>query len=201
MEDRLHMLAEQTVMLEDFPAEGWMLDVGGGGEGVIGQLKGAQVVAIDLLEKELAEAPDGPLKVVMDARELRFLDNTFATATAFFSLIYLRTEADVSQVLGEVYRVLQPGGRFRVWGMEMPARPQGAEKDLIAVPVAVRLPQGEISTAYGCWWYEVPRTLDATRTLAEAAGFVVDTQAIEGHVYTLVLEKPGSRRAGCPRSR
>jgi ubiquinone/menaquinone biosynthesis C-methylase UbiE len=198
MEDRLQMLQEQTVTLEDFPAEGWILDVGGGGEGVIGQLKGAQVVAVDLLEKELAEAPDGPLKVVMDARELRFLDDTFATATAFFSLIYLRTEADVSQVLAEVYRVLQPGGRFLVWGMEMPARPQDAEKDLIAVPVAVRLPQGEISTAYGCRWCEPPRTLDATRALAEAVGFAVDMQAVAGYIYTLVLEKPDSRRAGCP---
>ena len=36
------------VGLPDFPASGLILDVGGGGEGVIGQLKGSQVVAIDL---------------------------------------------------------------------------------------------------------------------------------------------------------
>jgi SAM-dependent methyltransferase len=190
MEDRLHMLEPQVVTLTDFPAEGWVLDIGGGGEGVIGQLKGAQVVAIDRLADELVEAPSGPLKVVMDARKLQFLDTTFETATAFFSLIYLRTEADVSRVLSEVYRVLRPGGRFWIWGLEMPPKPPGGGKDLIAIPLELRLPVGEISTAYGCRWYEVPRTLAATRVLAENVGFSVNAEEIVDHVYTLVLAKP-----------
>lgn len=190
MGDRLHMLDEHDVTLDDFPAEGWILDVGGGGEGVIGQLKGQQVVAIDTLEVELAEAPSGPLKVVMDARDLQFLDATFGTATAFFSLIYLRTEADMGRVLSEVYRVLRPGGRFLIWGMEMPPRPPNGGKDLIAIPLNIRLPEGDISTAYGCRWYEIPRTLGATKVLAENVGFEIESQEIEGHVYRLVLEKP-----------
>jgi len=45
------------------------LDIGGGGEGVIGQMKGKQVIAIDPNRRELEEAADGPLKIVMDARE------------------------------------------------------------------------------------------------------------------------------------
>ncbi len=36
------------VSLPNFSAEGLILDIGGGGEGVIGQLKGKQVVAVDL---------------------------------------------------------------------------------------------------------------------------------------------------------
>lgn len=36
---------------------GSILDIGGGGEGVIGQLYGQQVVAIDKLQEELDEAP------------------------------------------------------------------------------------------------------------------------------------------------
>ena len=39
------------VVVPDFPAEGLILDIGGGGEGVIGQLKGHQVVAIDLSQR------------------------------------------------------------------------------------------------------------------------------------------------------
>ena len=39
-------LEEQTVVLDDFPADGWILDIGGGGEAVIGQLKRTQVIAI-----------------------------------------------------------------------------------------------------------------------------------------------------------
>jgi len=52
-QNRVFRLCEQTVVLDDFPAVGWVLDIGGGGEAVIGQLKGAQVVAIDLLPREL----------------------------------------------------------------------------------------------------------------------------------------------------
>jgi hypothetical protein len=63
---------------------GYVLDIGGGGEGVIGRMEGLQVVAIDTREDELLEAPEGPLKVVMDARDLQFLDGTFFAATAFF---------------------------------------------------------------------------------------------------------------------
>jgi SAM-dependent methyltransferase len=190
MEDRLHMLEPQVLTLKELPAEGWVLDIGGGGEGVIGQVKGAQVVAIDRLADELVDAPAGPLKMVMDARELQFLDATFEMATAFFSLIYLRTEADVSRVLSEVYRVLRPGGRFWIWGLEMPPKPPGGGKDLIAIPLEIRLPIGEISTAYGCRWYEVPRTLAATRLLAENVGFAVNTEEIDKHVYVLKLERP-----------
>jgi SAM-dependent methyltransferase len=193
MEDRLYMLEEQELTLDNFPAEGWILDVGGGGEGVIGQLKGKQVIAIDTLEVELAEAPPGPLKVVMDARDLQFLDATFETATAFFSLIYLRTEADVGRVLSEVYRVLKPGGRFLIWGMEMPTRPPDSGQDLIAVPLNILLPEDDISTAYGCRWYEIPRTLDAMTVLAENVGFEVGSAELDDCVYTLALEKPEAR--------
>ena len=38
---------------------GSILDVGGGGEGIIGRLYGEQVIAIDNCQEELDEAPDG----------------------------------------------------------------------------------------------------------------------------------------------
>jgi hypothetical protein len=65
---------------------GFILDIGGGGEGVIGQLKGKDVVAIDFKEEELLEAADGPLKIIMDAKDLKFLDESFPTVTAFFCI-------------------------------------------------------------------------------------------------------------------
>jgi hypothetical protein len=66
------------VNVPDFPARGLILDIGGGTEGVIGQLKGTQIIAIDLLKRELEEAPAEPLlKTVMDVRELKFLDQIF----------------------------------------------------------------------------------------------------------------------------
>jgi hypothetical protein len=39
------------------------LDVGGGGEGVIGRLKGRQVIAIDIRKGEPEKADDGPMLI------------------------------------------------------------------------------------------------------------------------------------------
>ncbi|HEX5807118.1 MAG TPA: class I SAM-dependent methyltransferase, partial [Anaerolineales bacterium] len=110
-EKRVFRLDEQTVALDDFAADGFILDIGGGGESVIGQLKGSQVVAIDIFPGELAEAPVGALKIIMDARELKFLDGTFHTATAFFSFMFIHPD-DHAKVLEEIFRVLTPNGQF-----------------------------------------------------------------------------------------
>ena len=62
-----------------------ILDLGGGGEGVIGLIYGGQVTAIDNRQEELDEAPKGPVKLVMDAAALAFAGGSFQTVTAFFS--------------------------------------------------------------------------------------------------------------------
>ena len=72
-EENYHILDTQEISLSDFPASGWILDLGGGGEGVIGQLKREQVIAIDPNRSELEEAAEGPLNIVMEAKELQFL--------------------------------------------------------------------------------------------------------------------------------
>jgi ubiquinone/menaquinone biosynthesis C-methylase UbiE len=82
-EDRLYYFEKQEIIVEDFDSPGYILDIGGGGEGIIGKLKGKQVVAIDPNKQELEEAPVGSLKVIMDATDLQFLDNTFSVASCF----------------------------------------------------------------------------------------------------------------------
>ena len=109
--------------LEPFPYQGHILDIGGGGEGVIGSLMGPDVIAIDIQEDELLEAPDGPLKIIMDARDLQFLDGSFQTATAFFSLMYLKTREDQLRVLREISRVLGSGGILHLWEIDLGHKP------------------------------------------------------------------------------
>ncbi len=77
------------VDLRTVPLTGRVLDIGGGGEGVIGQLAPDQVVSIDPSREELEQAPAGPLKVVMRAENLTFTDASFTTATLFYTLMYI----------------------------------------------------------------------------------------------------------------
>jgi len=186
-QDRIFRLDEQTVVLDDFQADGWILDIGGGGEAVIGQLKGAQVVAIDLLPRELEEAPDGPLKIVMDARELKFLDCTFHTVTAFFSFMFIRP-GDHEKVFREIYRVLASGGQFMMWDVEIQQRP-APEIDVMAFPLQVRLPGTVIHTGYGTPYTEKRITLHDYISQARDAGFKWTEQGFAKQTFFCKFQK------------
>ena len=93
---------------------GCILDVGGGGEGVIGRLYPRQVVAIDHDEDELMDAPGDFERLLMDATKLTFPDAFFDAATFFYSLMFM-TADEQRAALAEAARVLRPGGRLCVW--------------------------------------------------------------------------------------
>jgi SAM-dependent methyltransferase len=177
------------VSVADFPAEGLILDIGGGGEGVIGQLKGRQVVAIDLIKQELEDAPGGPLlKIVMDARALGFLDGSFDTATVFFTFMYI-TPADHAKVFAELHRVLRPGGRLLVWDPVFPAT-AAPEKPKIMYPLHVRLPGKEINTGYGVG-IRGGQGADHFVELAKGAGFELVSRKDEAGWFSLEFRKAG----------
>lgn len=175
------------VTVEDFPAEGLILDIGGGGEGIIGQLKGSQVIAIDINKRELEEAPPGPLKIVMDARELKFLDGAFMTATVFFTFMYI-DDSDHEKVFQEIHRVLKPGGRILIWDVIIPERTDPKRKMAI-FPLAITLPQKVVKTGYGVRWPEAGRALSHYLDLAESSGFEVVVNKVEGRWFFLEIMK------------
>jgi len=190
-EDRVFFYERQEVIIDNLNVEGYILDIGGGGEGVIGQLEGTRVIAIDPNERELAEAAAGPLKIVMDARDLQFLDSSLNAATAFFTLMYIK-QAEQEKVFGEVFRVLAPGGTFRIWDVVLTPRPDDVdeEKEIAAFMLLVKLPDREISTGYGTRWPDKKRDLGYYVQVAESVGFCVTAREQDGHVLFLELEKP-----------
>lgn len=186
--DDIHWIAHHNVVIEEFTCDGFILDIGGGGEGIIGQLKCAQVIAIDRKREELEEAAPGPLKIVMDARDLLFLDDTFPAATAFYALMYMPLE-DHEQVFREVYRVLRPGGEFRIWDTTWPEPTPG--KRIHAVRVTIKINDHTSDTGYGIRHVDPRKNLAHYVAAATTAGFEIVVQRLYDDLgLYLRLRKP-----------
>ena len=187
MRDRMVVVGEAVISLSPIKVSGRVLDVCGGGEGTIGLLMGDQVVAIDSKREELEGSAAGPLKVIMDARELGFLDGTFAAATSFFGLMYIGDE-DLHRVCREVHRVLQPGGEFYIWDCIIPGEvPEG--KDIAIIKLQILIGDQTVDTGYGVRWPDRPRNADSYSELLRAAGFEVAGAHEDGGVFTLRARK------------
>lgn len=124
--------------------KGSILDIGGGGEGVIGRLYGKQVLAIDNCQEELDEAPAGFAKALMDATSLSFADASFDHVTFFFSLMFMGRE-EQRRALLEAARVLKTGGEMHIWDCDIVS----AYPEPFCVDVGVQLPGEQIHTTYG----------------------------------------------------
>jgi ubiquinone/menaquinone biosynthesis C-methylase UbiE len=187
-EDRIFFLDNQEVIVDDFDASRLILDIGGGGEGIIGQMKGRQVIAIDPSRRELEGTADGPLKIVMDAGDMLFLDDTFDVVTSFFTLMYIKG-SEHEKVFEEAFRVLASRGRFLIWDVDLP-QCLDEERDIVAFHLNIKLPDREIGTGYGTKWPEQRQGLPHYQEIAERAGFVASDHKESGRVFYLELQKP-----------
>lgn len=186
--DRLFYTDKQVIELEPFSINGKILDIGGGGEGVIGQLFGEKVISVDLDEEELEEAPSKNLKIVMDAKNLGFIDESFAATAAFFTFMYIdRNERE--QIFEEVYRTLKPGGRFDIWDVEIP-KYDGGEKDVFVVPVTIKLPEKVIDTGYGIPWENKEQNFKYYLEKGKKVGLELENKSKYGKSFHIVYRKP-----------
>ena len=131
------------IFIPKIPA-GRVLDIGGGGEGVIAQVGGARVIAIDKYMSEISEARGkAPAAdwMVADATAMPHPINAIDHATAFFSCMYM-PDAVKEKVFRETHRVLKPGGEFWIWDV-----PMTTKSDVFAFRLQVEAPS--IRTIYG----------------------------------------------------
>jgi len=184
-------IEREEIVIPDFPASGYILDLGGGCRGTIGRLKGEQVVAIDISMRELNEAPSGFLKILMDASDLKFPDKSFRTVTAFFSLMFMKPEIH-RKVFEETYRVLSPGGEWLIWDASIPAR-SGQGDDSFLINLHTKLPKEVIDYGYSVRRLDMQRDPGYYRALAEQAGFHVAGVELPGpnrKAFFMRLRKP-----------
>jgi SAM-dependent methyltransferase len=186
----VHMIAnalarpKQHIRLQEIPS-GRVLDVGGGGEGVVAQAGGARVVAIDRLVSEIYEARGKAADaawLVADATGLPCKSGCFDNATAFFSCMYM--PENVKQgVFAETRRVLKEGGEFWLWDVPMASRSK-----VHVIRLGVELQDGRIiNTAYGVRAKD--QAAGSLCALLEGAGFEAEILTGRKHWFLIRARK------------
>lgn len=190
--EELYELEEVEIDLSNLNLSRRILDVGGGGEGIISRLAPHLVVCIDIDPEELDNVKSDSIKIIMDSRDLKFFDNTFNIATAFFSLIYM-ADIDYLKIFSEVYRVLKPGGRFSIWDIVL-SKDIPPKKKYIVQNVNVTIDDKEYSVGYGTRIPQtIPRNPDIFEAPAVRAGFKLSSKNIIKNVITITFKKPGRK--------
>ena len=169
---------KQQIVIQEIP-QGRVIDIGGGGEGVIAQAGGAGIIAIDKYISEIHEARQkGPdtLWVTADATELPYTDSCFDNATAFFSCMYMPDDAK-EIVFRETRRVLKTGGEFWIWDAHM--APKG---NVFAIRLQVEILGGHtINTVYGVKARD--QSAASICRLLQQAGFETDVITDQAHWF------------------
>lgn len=174
--------------LSGLALEGRILDVGGGGEGIIARHSGDRVVVIDNQKEALQEAPESGLKIVMDARKMKFLNQSFDVVTCFYALMYMEP-ADVKKSLKEALRVLRHGGAILIWDAIIPS-PTG---DIFVAPLSVRISESEtVTAAYGARWRR--QSPEIILALCPGRGFKIEECREDGVTFFLCLRKTGGKK-------
>lgn len=163
---------------------GHILDIGGGGEGVIGRLYQSQVTAIDHRQEELDEAPGGFEKMRMDATDLQFPTLSFEHVTFFFTLMFMDTDVQ-EKAITEAARVLVPGGLLHIWDCDI----QSAYPEPFCISLEIQLPSEHISTTYGVGKLDTQNESSISGLCVEA-GLIPVTQQRGPDGFHMVWQKP-----------
>ena len=168
---------------------GRVMDLGSGTGAALTILEGYEVVAVEPVRQMLSLSPI-TLRVAGVGEALPFLDGSF---DGVFSAYVLRNLSSVERTLGEIHRVLRPGGVLAVVDLGRPANP--IARLLHRLGTAITLPlAGLLAKAPGDYWY-LHKSLDK---LAPPDDLLSDSplrldrtwrMGLFGFVYAAVLTK------------
>ncbi|MBI9011465.1 MAG: class I SAM-dependent methyltransferase [Clostridiales bacterium] len=149
-----------------------LLDIGGGGEGIIGNIYGKEAVAVDIRKEELEETNNDALKMVMDAKHMPFLKESFDVITLFYALMYMSKETQ-REVLREAKRVLKPSGKLIIWDTILPVY-DGSERDIYISKLEIKYNGIVVETGYGIKMDENGQTAESIISMVEEVGLTLE---------------------------
>jgi len=159
----------QKIALEDLPVSGPILDIGGGGEGLVSRIGGNKVYAVDYRISEIREAQihDAPANwLVADGECLPFKDNVFNLITLWFSLGYMSNWDTKRDVVSESLRTLRKEHRISILDSRIDCK-----EERFLFHALFTLPDGVVSkTGYGVRGNQ-DQTISSIESLLEDVGF------------------------------
>ena len=165
-----------------------VLDIGGGGAGVIGRMMpNNNLYIVDRSESELRDAEEKGAKgnlVVGDARKLKYPSNYFDAITIFFSLMYIRGFKNKRAVIKESYRVLKKGGKMYIWGAIIPY-----PSLIYWINLIIHSKKNKIETGYIVSGINNIQTYDLIKKIIEDVGFEIKTVLVYPYWFFFELEK------------
>jgi ubiquinone/menaquinone biosynthesis C-methylase UbiE len=159
----------QTIHLDDLPKGRLILDIGGGGEGLVSRIGGKCVCAVDYRMSEILEAKiHGPPAnwFAADARSLPFRDRSFDMVTLWFSLEYMAGRTTKERIFTESFGALKRGGDLSIYAGRIDCK-----KERFIFNALFILPDGTVSkVGYGVQGNQ-GQTIDSVCSLLKKVGF------------------------------
>lgn len=166
----------------DNSIEGSILDIGGGGEGIMGRIYQSQLIAVDNRQEELDEAPVGFVKQLMDARKLDFAPESFDNVSFFYTFMYI-DKADHESVFKEAIRVLRKQGSLYIWDSRI------SEADPFIIDLEIDAAGQTVRTSYGIYKDDAAQDEKYFVELAQRLGLGLAEQRTEAGQFYLHLLK------------
>jgi ubiquinone/menaquinone biosynthesis C-methylase UbiE len=158
-----------NITLEDLPDSGPILDIGGGGEGLVSRIGGSNVCVVDYRISEIREAQihGAPANwIVADGCCLPFKDDIFNLVTLWFSLGYMSKWDTKREVVSESLRTLRKECRISILDSRIDCK-----EERFLFNALFTLPDGVVSkTGYRVRGNQ-KQTLNNIRQLLENLGF------------------------------